>query len=510
MSIMIETLKESEDIGVSKLTKSLYTRGIQCPKSLWLKKYKPDVLTQPDESAQTLFETGNIVGDLACKLFPDGKKVPFSRNCDDMTAITRKWLYDGVENIYEATFSFLGILVMVDILHVDKDGISIYEVKSSSSVKEIYLHDIAIQYYVLKHIGFNIKKAGLIHLNSSYVRGDELDINELFSIVDVTKDVELMEEEIPYILEDFEKYLSDSVNEPDIDIGEQCKDAYECDAKEYCWKVQREIPDYSIFDIFNLGSKKQVELYEQGIIDIDDIPDDFGMTVKQREAVQIYRSKETHIDKEAIKKFVDTLTYPIYHLDFETFQQAIPEYKGISPFMQIPFQYSLHIEHADGTLEHREFLAQDGVDPRVQLAQKLCEDIPRDVTVLAYNMGFEKSVIKRLASNYKELREHLLHVYDNIKDLMNPFQKKHYITPSMNGRYSIKYVLPALVPEMQQAYKELDGVQNGNQAMNAFANMSKLTMIEKEIARNSLLEYCKLDTLAMVKILNKLKEAVSS
>jgi len=230
------------------------------------------------------------------------------------------------------------------------------------------------------------------------------------------------------------------------------------------------------------------------------------MTAKQSQAVSNYKSGVTHIDKEAIDGFLSTLSYPIYHLDFETFQQAIPEWKGISPFMQIPFQYSLHIEHEDGRLEHREFLAVDGVDPRALLAQKLCEDIPSDVTVLAYNMGFEKGVIRKLASEYEELSSHLLDIQDNIKDLMTPFQQKHYVTPSMNGSYSIKYVLPALVPEMKNTYQELDGVQNGGEAMNAFANMSKLEDDEKERMRNSLLEYCKLDTLAMVRVLERLRE----
>ncbi len=146
------------------------------------------------------------------------------------------------------------------------------------------------------------------------------------------------------------------------------------------------------------------------------------MTAKQHQAVGNYKAQTTHIDKEAIEAFVSTLTYPIYHLDFETFQQAIPEWKGISPFMQIPFQYSLHIEYEDGRLEHREFLAEDGTDPRALLARKLCEDIPRDVTVLAYNMGFEKGVIRKLASEYEVLSPHLLDIHDNIKDLMIPFQ----------------------------------------------------------------------------------------
>ncbi len=487
------------------LSKSLYTRGIQCPKSLWLKKYKPEVLTPPDAATLAVFETGNVVGELACQLFSDGKEVPFTRDYGEMIATTKAWLDEGVKNIYEATFNYNDILVMVDILHGGPDGVEIYEVKSSTSVKDIYLHDVSIQYFVLKNLGFNIKSANVVHIDNSYVRGDELELHELFSMVDVTGEVLDLQDNIPHVLEEFEAYLEDKTNEPDIDIGAHCNKPYECDAKEYCWRVQRNIPEYSMFNIFNLGSKKQVELYEQGIVDIKDIPDTFAMTANQSQAVSNYKSGATHIDKVAIKSFLTTLSYPIYHLDFETFGQAIPQWKGISPFMQIPFQYSLHVEHSDGTIEHKEFLANDGSDPRALLAQKLCEDIPRDVTVLAYNMSFEKGVIKKLASEYETLRAHLFNIHDNIKDLMTPFQQKHYVTPSMKGSYSIKYVLPALAPDMKEAYLELDGVQNGGEAMNAFANLSKLDDTEKEKMRNALLEYCKLDTLAMVRVLEKLR-----
>jgi hypothetical protein len=488
------------------LSKSLYTKGIQCPKALWLKKYKPSVLTPPDEQAQAIFETGNIVGGLACQLFPDGKEVPYTTDYDEMISTTQKWLEEGVSNIYEATFNFGGILIMVDILKVEDDGVSIYEVKSSTEVKEIYLHDVSIQYYVLQNLGFSIKSANVIHINNEYVRGESLDLDKLFKIVDVTSEVQRLQLNIPSILKEFETYLEDKVNEPDIDIGKHCNKPYECDAKNYCWKVQRQIPEYSIFNIFNLGSKKQIELYNQGIIDIEDIPEDFDMTANQKQAVENYISKASYIDKENIKAFLEKFTYPIYHLDFETYQQAIPEYKGIKPFEQIPFQYSLHIEYEDGTLIHKEYLSEDGEYSRYELAQKLCEDIPSNVIVLAYNMSFEKGVIKRLANLFSDLSLHLLAINENMQDLMTPFQKKWYVTLSIQGSYSIKYVLPALVPEFEKAYKELDGVQNGSQAMNAFANLSKLREEEKEKMRTSLLEYCKLDTLAMVKILEVLKK----
>ena len=482
------------------ISKSLYTTGIQCSKALWLKKYKSEVLAHTDESAETRFKTGHTVGELACDLFPNGVKVDFNPNLEQMVRETKKLLDSGVTVIYEAAFSFKNTLVIVDIFEMDSEGISIYEVKSSTSLKDIYLHDVSIQYYTLQNLGYKIKSANVVYLNSNYVRGDELDIKELFVVEDVTQIIISLKEAVPTNLQIFQTYLADRETEPNIDIGKHCKNPYECLALDYCWRVQRNIPDYSVFNIFNLGSKKQIELYSQGIVDVDDIPDNFEMTVNQKAAVDNYKSKQIYIDKTSIKEFLKNLRYPIYHLDFETFQQAIPEFKGLSPYEQISFQYSLHIEYEDGRLEHKEFLAEDGADPRYELSKSLVENIPSNATVLAYNMSFEKGVIRKLANLYGEFTYDLMSIHDNMQDLMVPFQKKWYVTPSMQGSYSIKYVLPALVPEMEKAYKDLNLIHNGGEAMNAYANMSNLSYEEKMAYRRALLEYCKLDTLAMVEI----------
>jgi hypothetical protein len=332
-----------------------------------------------------------------------------------------------------------------------------------------------------------------------------LDINQLFCIVNITNEVLELQLNIKNNLEIFRKTLSKDI-EPTIDIGTHCSSPYSCDAVDYCWN---HIPKYSIFDISRLNSKKKFELYQNGILEFSQIENIDSFSISQQ--VQIISEKEnrTIINKEAIKEFLESLTYPIYHLDFETFQQAIPEFIGLSPYQQIPFQYSLHIEHKDGTLEHKEFLSQDGIDPREQIAKRLVEDIPTNVTVLAYNMGFEKGVIRKLASLFPNLSSNLMAIHDNCHDLMTPFQNKDYYHPNMKGSYSIKYVLPSLVPEFENAYKELDLIHNGGEAMEAFANLSKIEDVElKQRYRDSLLEYCKLDTLAMVKVLEKLKECV--
>lgn len=487
------------------LSKSLYIRGLQCSKSLWLKKYKKDVLTPPD--AQAIFETGNKVGALACQIFPDGREIPFEGTTfDEKIALTLKFIDEGVKNIYEAAFKYADILVMVDILHINDDGsVEINEVKSSTEVKDVYLHDASIQYYVLNGLGYDVKKTNIIHINNKYIRADELEIEKLFSIVDISDEIHNLQMDIPIYLQYFQEQLANKDVEPDVGIGKHCTDPYDCDAIAYCWQ---DVPEYSIFDISRLKVDKKFQMYQDGIIAFHQINDISSFSISQQVQIESEQANKAIINKGAIKEFVDGLTYPIYHLDFETFQQAIPEWKGINPFMQIPFQYSIHIEQADGSLEHKEFLAEDGKDPRHELSKRLTSTIPNDVTVLAYNMGFEKGVIRRLAAEFPEFGTHLMAIHDNIHDLMTPFAKKDYYTPAMRGSYSIKYVLPALVPEMAEAYKQLELVHNGGEAMQAFTNLSKMADEEKNANREALLKYCKLDTLAMVKILEKLKDSV--
>jgi len=495
------------------LSKSLYTRGLQCSKSLWLKKYKKDVLTQPNDAAKAIFETGNMVGDLACRLFPDGKEVPYEGTTfSEKIALTQQWMDEGVENIYEATFSYQDVLVMVDILHKADDGSwEIYEVKSSTwsekkKLKDIekYIHDASIQYYVLNGVGLQISKTSITLLNSNYIYQNKLNIHELFTHVDVSVEVLALQEDIPTRLKIFHDVLSNTGQEPDIDIGSHCKKPYPCDASDYCWKKQRKIPDYSVFNIFNMG-KKPIDLYKKGIIQIEDIPDEAITSKNQRLIVDSWINKTTIIDKPAIQSFLDGLSYPIYHLDFETFQAAVPTFDHQRPFQQICFQYSLHIEHANKPLEHKEFLAKEGEDPRRALIERLLADIPFDATVLVFNESFEKTRIQELAKDFPEYAGQLMLLHNNIVDLAVPFQKRYYYDYKLKGKYSIKLVMPLLVPEKDDAYEKLKLVQNGGDAMNTFPKLEQMNEEDRKKYRHALLKYCELDTLAMVKILEKIR-----
>jgi hypothetical protein len=254
----------------------------------------------------------------------------------------------------------------------------------------------------------------------------------------------------------------------------------------------------------------KLKYYRQGVITFDDIKDE-KLTAVRRIQVDSTLNNQPNIDKAAIKEFLDQLIYPLYFLDFETMQPAIPQFDGTKPYQQIPFQYSLHIiEHEGGELIHKEHLGISGTSTMRALAEQLCEDIPMDVCTLAYNKAFECTRIKEMAQAFPDLAEHLTNIQEHIADLLVPFQQGAYYLPSMKGSFSIKVVLPALFPDDPTLdYHNLEGcVHNGSEAMNIFPEIQYMTPEEQAKTRKSLLAYCCLDTFAMVKVWMKLCETI--
>lgn len=488
------------------LSKSKYCKAKQCNKILWLDKNKPEEMTEIGN--ESVLENGTKVGELARSYFGEYTNIEFNKDLSKMMFDTEKELKNTPNIITEASFNFDNNFCSVDILKNDIDGVEIYEVKSSTGVHDIYLDDVSYQYYVLNNLGFNIKKVHIMYINSEYVRNGKLELDKLFNIQDVTQIAISKQSEIKEKIKEINDYMQkyDSAeNEPEKKISMHCSNPYDCVYWNYCTK---ELPPNNIFDIRLMHKDKKFKLYNEGKIGFEDV---LYEDINEKYSEQIdfeLNEKETKIEKDKIRDFLDTLSYPLYFLDFETFQQVIPEYDGVSPYMQIPFQYSLHyVENERGEVKHKEFLAESGIDPRRKLAERLIEDIPRNVCVTAYNMSFEKSVIKKLAQIYPDLSEHLLNIRENIKDLMIPFKERYYYCKAMQGSYSIKYVLPALFPnDPELDYHNLPVVHNGGEAMSMFAELEKYTKEEQKKIRDGLLQYCKLDTYAMVKIWEKLKE----
>ncbi|MDD6043362.1 MAG: DUF2779 domain-containing protein [Eubacteriaceae bacterium] len=496
------------------LSKSKYCEIWQCPKIVWLKKYKPEASVL-DEAALARMKDGNEVGDLAMGLFGDYVEVTaYDGETIDLPKMIEKTgeeMRKGTPVICEASFSYQGLYCAVDILRKENDGWAIYEVKSSSmhegdkDIKDVYAADMAYQKYVLENCGIHVTGLYLVCLNSDYVFDGTLDLQKLFLITDATDAVR--EEEV-YVEENLtiaESILSSST-EPEIDLSENCSKPYSCSFWNYCSK---HLPSPSVFDVARMNFKTKIKHYRSGLTNYEDLLSSAKIKndkqIRQMEYTLYH--KGTYVDVPHIREFMHTLSYPLYFLDFETIQPVIPIFPGSRPYAQVPFQYSLHYLESEGAeLQHKEFLAESGTDPRRALAEKLCCDIPMNVCIVAYNMSFESARISELASLFPDLREHLLNMQANLKDLIVPFRSGYYYKREMEGSFSIKSVLPAMFPEDPELdYHSLDGVHNGAEAMTIFPKIQFMAPEEKEVARQNLLKYCKLDTYAMVKIWQALK-----
>ncbi len=492
-------------------SKSKYTSFIQCPKMLWLKTYHPELAVE-DPSAQDRMTKGNVVGDLAMGLFGEYEEVTAYNqdgklDISKMLKNTADAINRGVENICEASFSHDGLYCAVDILRKEKDGYAIYEVKSSTEPKYIYIVDISYQKYVLEKCGVKVTGTYVVNIDSDYLFDGTLDIQKLFKITDVSALVEQEYEvhSIEAVLEHAKRTL-ESNEEPNLDLSAGCRSPYPCAFWQYC---TRSLPAPSVFDVYRLAFPKQLELYKQGITHLKDVKASTKLNALQRQQIDfVLEDKPPHVDKAGIKAFLDGLSYPLYFLDFGTMQLVIPEYPNSKPYQQITSQYSLHyIESENGELKHKEFLGVSGEDPRRALAQQLCADIPENACVLAYNRGFERGRIKELSLLFPDLADKLMKIHANIQDLIDPFHHGHYYNQAIGNSFSIKSVLPAMFPnDPELDYHNLEGVHNGSEAMNLFPLIKDMPPAEQEVARDNLLKYCELDTYAMVKIWQKLKE----
>lgn len=484
------------------LSKSSFIRGIQCEKHLYLYKYHYDEMDEIPEMQNAIFKRGIEVGKLAQQLFPNGIDLsPESHSDYEHSLIrTKDYLNRNQAVIYEAAFQTDKVLSVADILLNENDGLKIYEVKSSTSVTDVYLIDAALQFWVITKSGYKVKDFSIIYINNQYVRYGELDLNQLFKVESVLDEIIPMQIWIEENIIRLKNVLKQ--NEiPNIDIGEHCYSPYICGFYNFC---RKHIPENSVFELSGVHLNEKYELYRQGIISIVDISDDFKLPRSAKIQVDVFKNGKELIDTEGIKNFLKDIDYPIYFMDFETFQPAVPMFDNSKPYMQIPFQYSLHfLQNKKAELIHYEFLAEATGDPRIPFIENLLRDLDEQGDILVYNKSFEIKRLNEIAEAFPQYKEKIQKVIFRIKDLITPFQKKFYYTNDMKGSYSIKYVLPALVPELN--YSDLE-INEGGLASLTFESLygeKDLEIISNK--RKNLLEYCKLDTFAMVKILEKLE-----
>ena len=488
------------------LSKSRYTKGVTCEKYLWLSCFKPE--EAEDMGNEAVFSNGNKVGDLARHLFGDDYTlIEYSTDYKKMIDDTKKAIDNKDRVICEASFSYDGNFISVDILRVTNNSVEIYEVKSSTEVKDIYIDDVSYQTWVLMKLGYKVNNVSIVYVNNQYVKNGDIDINNYFVVRNVTNliDLDKVEDNVSKL-----KKVLDGKIEPKIDLSNSCVKPYNCPYFKYC---TRNLVKPNVFDLgWGFRFDKKLDLYKKNVISYEDLLKSGFLNEKTTKQVKCFLDEsKSYIDIDEINKLFDTFRYPLYFLDFESYQDAIPQYDGTKPYQQLCFQYSLHILDKDGNLTHKEYL-HDKYDenPIYGLSEQLCKDIPKDSCVLVYNDGFEKSRLREMASMIPKLSDHLLNIRDNILDLLPIFKNQFYYVKDMKGSASIKYVLPALYPNDESLnYHNLNQVHKGDEASAAYLSLKDLSINDRETLRNNMLKYCKLDTYAMVKVYEKLKDVIN-
>ncbi len=502
-AVTIELPKQPVQNGEWRLSKSQYVKGRKCLKRVWLYNHKRDLAEDPTEMQELLFQQGNEVGQLAQKYFEAGHLIHEDfRDPDGAIAHTAKALKDpSIKTLFEAAFVYDDVLIRVDALRKNEDGsFDLIEVKSTNGVKKEHKDDVAIQKYVLEGSGLAVRASYLMHLNGDYVLNGELNLRELFTLDQLDEEIDDLIAEVPNYLKLIRSKL-DLESEPDSQIGSVCKSPYPCEFKKYCWK---NVGGESIHKLVRISDKKRTELIGLGIDDLKAIPESFELTEAQLIQVSVAKAGKAHIEHDSIREYLSTLKWPLHFLDYETIPSAIPKYNQTSPYQQLPFQYSLHIQRIkDGPIEHYEFLHQEDTDPRKAFIESLLGNIDGDGgSIVVYHAGFERNITDSLKQIAPELAGAFDELTSRMWDLEVPFAKRWYCDPKFEGSSSIKYVLPALVPDL--SYKNLV-IQKGDVAQKRYGEMILLAdqNLKKSISRD-LLEYCKLDTFAMVRILDRL------
>ena len=486
------------------LSKSRFLAGLQCHLRLWYQCYDRDLAPEVSPSQQAIFDTGHEVGRLATRLYPGGVLIAEDhRQHNEAVQSTIKAMQNpAVTAIYEAAFFHNDVRIRVDILErTGNQSWNLVEVKSSTSVKDVYYPDVAVQCYVLEGCGLKIGRAGILHINNQYVYdGIRLDLKALFAFKDLTDQVKAMQPEIPDRLAGLKAMLANS-DAPDIKPSRHCSKPYDCEFWDHCTK---DMPEFWVFDINGIGQTRLDELAGLGVEKIPDIPDTFPLSEIQNR-IRIAVTHQQNFISDNLRAELNKMQHPIHFLDFEAIAPAIPRYAGTRPYQTIPFQWSDHILDADGKLAHREYLCSEDIDPREEFTQTLRNALETEGSIVIYT-SYETGVLNSLIEHFPRYADELQSFIERFIDL-HAIIRNNYYHPKFYGSFSLKNVLPALLPEM--TYDKLS-IQDGIQAALEYLRMidSSTSSAEKDRIRKDLLTYCGQDTLAMVKIREVLLKTV--
>lgn len=485
---------------IPKLSKTRFLAGMQCHLRLWYESFNRDLASETDPVQQAMFDTGHEVGRLATELYPGGVRIEEDHfHHEDAVRSTLEVLKNrDVPAIYEAAFFEDGVRIRVDVLQrVNGNAWNLIEVKSSTKLKKEHVPDVAVQLHVLQSAGLSVNLAGIMHINNQYVYdGKNLDRNSFLTFTDQTEEALSQQGVIPSQLAALKDMLGKNVP-PDILPSPHCKKPYLCNFWEHCTQT---MPEYWVVNEKGISTKMQKELMAMGVEDIREIPADFPLSAIQQLRRDCVVNQKEYIGP-ALGGELMKVEHPIHFLDFETIGSAIPKYAGTRPYQTVPFQWSNHVMQENGNLEHQEYLCLEDKDPREEFAETLFKALGEKGSIVVYTT-YEKGVLESLARHLPHYRDRLLAVIDRLYDL-HVVVKNNYYHPEFHGSFSLKAVLPAVVPEMQ--YDDME-IQEGQMASVEYLRMidPATTSKEKEKIKKDLLEYCAQDTLAMVRIREEL------
>jgi len=483
--------------GYKSLSKSKYLNGLQCRKLLWVSVNDFSRLPEVDEATQNVFDQGHYVGELAQGLYPGGLNVYSSSISENLREA--KAALASRKPLYEAGFSASRLFCRVDILNPAGDEAwDIIEVKSATEVRDEHLHDVAFQRHCCKLAGLIIDRCRIVYLNKDFVKSGAIDPSQLFITEDVTDRLDEfsfgIEERIAEMLE-----LISSAECPEEAIGQRCNSPYPCALQGECWAY---LPEHHVMTLY-YGKKLGEDLLGRGILNIGDIPQDVKLNARQQIQKDCVVCGQPHIDRAGIRAFLESLQYPLYFMDFETFMTAVPLYDGTSPYQNIPFQFSVHVIEQPGARPgHHSFLARGKDDPRPDFLAELKESIGPSGTILVYYEAFEKSRLKEMAAAFPEYKGWIADISKRIIDLLTPFRDFSYYHPSQTGSASLKKVMPAVTGI---SYEDLE-ISHGDIASLRYmqATFGNVSAEERNKIRKDLLKYCKQDTGGMIRIVENL------
>jgi hypothetical protein len=494
------------------LSKSDYMFFLRHPAWLWLKKFDKNKLPPIDESLQAMFDAGNEFENYANKLFPEANKIGFNNYNEYLSLPSRtlEAIKNNTSTLLQGRLEAEGITCIFDVLQkVGGKEFDLIEIKSSTKAKPEHEYDLAFQALVLEKAGYKVRNISVIHANKKYVKEGEIEPAKLTTQTDITDKVkalrELTQQQVEAAFKVLEqKEMPDTspryVNQIGVSGVKWFGDWLDI------YKTLKPNSDpYNIYELSYPNAEQIGKLEDAGITQIADIPEDLALRPKQVAQIQTTKTNQRIINKENIKEFLDTFAYPLYFFDYETMSSVIPQFDSLSPYQDYPFQYSLHVLGSPTSeLKHLEYLHNENTNPMPGLLTQLKKDIGNSGTVLTWNMSYEKGCNDRMAGLYIDHAEFLSHLNERIEDLMTPFSEMWYFHKDFFGSASVKKVMPVLAPEL--SYKELN-VGDGLLARRMWTQtvLEGKNQANKEQIMSDLSKYCKLDTFAMVRVLEELR-----